>query len=594
MRCSSRMLFFARILFTVGIISSVVHSQVKIREKISIAPFLSSQKTASAGTISPLFEIDSTFYGPPLYLANVIGEIDGNVDVTFTFSTTVSGTQPAGSRYWLQELPPSALSPIHFTTSLPAGGSGTFSGSFTRYPSLMGFFFNVQVAGWLFPTTVSLNATGDTMIFLYEYDLLPDYVSLSGRIVLTARRVSSGMDHFAVRLEKDTIAFTETSKIFVQAKDADSTDIDLAGNTILRFSIDSTRYGSFIKANGDTVPSPLANVLYSDAKDGNIRFAAVNKNPDSVVSFKVIAQLKDDTTKTGDTTMVLLEQTLKIVMVGERAVEPVIPPTVVNTPRAENRKQFTVRLTRGGKPVPDHPFRLTTDYIDGTGGHDHVTPRRTVSRENYGHFILRRTNAHHDRPYDGQTQVDGREELDYVASMFGDRMRLRVESTEKPLLWDTVSVVERVPGLVLLPEGTNYNKIGGTCAHHGPGGPTGCTTPDNNHYAAQLVRDSLPFMANKWVDSLGQDALSINDISLPYGGLFDVGGHWVPEHSEHREGLDVDVRTARPGRSGVEVRNAAGTWKGNTAFENLAKAYGVKKLDGHKKGTDEEHYHLDY
>jgi hypothetical protein len=102
-------------------------------------------------------------------------------------------------------------------------------------------------------------------------------------------------------------------------------------------------------------------------------------------------------------------------------------------------------------------------------------------------------------------------------------------------------------------------------------------------------------MANKWVDSLGHDPLYINDISLAYGGLFDVAGNWRPEHSEHREGLDADIRTAIPSvREGVEIRDASGRWKGNPDFEDLARAYGVKKIDGHKKGTNEEHYHLDY
>jgi len=114
------------------------------------------------------------------------------------------------------------------------------------------------------------------------------------------------LDHFAVSLEKDTIAFTETSRIYVAAKDRDSNDVALAGDALLQFSIDSTAYASFITANGDTVSSPLSNVLYSDAQAGNIRFAAVSKNPDSVISFRVIARLQADTTKSGDKTLVLL------------------------------------------------------------------------------------------------------------------------------------------------------------------------------------------------------------------------------------------------------------------------------------------------
>jgi len=101
-------------------------------------------------------------------------------------------------------------------------------------------------------------------------------------------------------------------------------------------------------------------------------------------------------------------------------------------------------------------------------------------------------------------------------------------------------------------------------------------------------------MANKWVDSLKQRKLDINDISLPYGGLFDVSGQWRSEHSYHREGLDVDVRTERPGRAGVKVRNQQGLWVGNSKFERLAEQFGVKGARGHKKGSNEEHYHVYY
>lgn len=201
-----------------------------------------------------------------------------------------------------------------------------------------------------------------------------------------------------------------------------------------------------------------------------------------------------------------------------------------------------------------------------------------------------------------RADTSGRAVVDsFVASQVAGRYIVTASLAAASAIKDTVNLTVAVPGLELFPESQNYVKVGGTCKHHGPSDkslaevPADCRTPDNNHYAAQLVRDSLPLVANKWVDSLGQDALMINDISLPYGGLFDVSGHWRPEHSEHREGLDVDIRTAIPGvRNGVKVRNAQGNWTGNLKFEKPSKDFGVKKSDGHKKGTFQEHYHLDY
>jgi hypothetical protein len=35
--------------------------------------------------------------------------------------------------------------------------------------------------------------------------------------------------------------------------------------------------------------------------------------------------------------------------------------------------------------------------------------------------------------------------------------------------------------------------------------------------------------------------MRINDVSLPYGGLFDVNGDWRDPHVSHRSGKDVDI-----------------------------------------------------
>jgi hypothetical protein len=255
--------------------------------------------------------------------------------------------------------------------------------------------------------------------------------------------------------------------------------------------------------------------------------------------------LQSDPSKKGEKEIVVLEQTLKIVMEGERAVEPVIPPTTVNAPRAGNRKEFTVRLTRGGKGVPNHPFRLTTEYVDRSGGHDHLTPVRAVSRENYGHFILRRTNTHHDRPYEGQTQTNGTEVMDYVASIFGDRMTIRVDSRQNSLLWDTVSVVERVPGLMELGAGQHYELVGAPQNHTGTNDacrfPPPTSQHTRNHYGTAALIGAIQNIAAAY-DSLNPGIrLRINDMSLEFGGLFDKDNNWQVPHGEHRIGRNADV-----------------------------------------------------
>jgi len=172
----------------------------------------------------------------------------------------------------------------------------------------------------------------------------------------------SPLDHFAIRLEKDTIAFTEATRFFVQAKDANDQDVELDLATPLKLSVvTNVDYGTFIDKKGDTlkiVPVMLADIPYGDAKDGLIRFAAVKKNPDSLEVCRMRAELQSDATKKGEKDVPVVEQTLRIVMRGEREVVPRNLQGLRTPPRPtdENKKRFTVQLTRNKATVPNHPF----------------------------------------------------------------------------------------------------------------------------------------------------------------------------------------------------------------------------------------------
>ena len=366
------------------------------------------------------------------------------------------------------------------------------------------------------------------------------------------------LDHFEVRVEKDTIAFTETSKIFVQAKDAEGQDIELDGSTLLKFELlGEWAYGTFIKPSGDTLkttPVELENIRYDDARSGKVQVAAVAANPEVSAQPLVRVSLMDDETKSGEEKIVVVEQRLRIVMGAPLDVQPVIPPATVNAPRAENRKPFTVRLTRAGQPVPNHQFRLTTDYVDGSGGHDHLVPRRTDSRENYGHFILVRTGGHHERPYEGQTQADGQERFDYVASIWGDLMKISVESVVNRLLKDSVTVAERVPGLIGLGPGQHYELVGAPHNHAGTNDPCRHAPPTSqhsrNHFGTAALISAIQNIAASY-DSLDPGVrLRINDMSLPLGGLFDFENSWQVPHREHRVGRNADIGFSGIGSNG--------------------------------------------
>lgn len=114
--------------------------------------------------------------------------------------------------------------------------------------------------------------------------------------------------------------------------------------------------------------------------------------------------------------------------------------------------------------------------------------------------------------------------------------------------WTTKTTVDvRVPGLESLPGST-----GGVAILY----EDGTTAPyikkrnaDTNHldadayYAVPTTNVALAEMARIYKD-ITDKPLSINDMSLPKGGKFDVDGSWSGSHAEHRLGISADINPA--------------------------------------------------
>jgi hypothetical protein len=423
--------------------------------------------------------------------------------------------------------------------------------------------------------------------------------TISGSTTITIE--PNKLHHFKVAIvpdtaaTADTVAFTEGATLYIQAQDKDSVDIEYDGNTLLKFLLATNEeYGTFINANGDTLkttPVQLTDVLYSDAQAGRIKFAAVKKNPDSLVICKIHVEKQSDPTKLGERDAIVVEQTLKIVMDAPYEVVPRNLRGLRNSPNPanENKKRFTVRLTRNKVGIANHPFLLTTNYVDGTGGHDHLTPRRVRNRDNYGYLIVKRTNDTTDSPYTGQTQGEGREIFDYVSTFFGDSMRISVESTnpkKRKFLKDSVTIVEIVRDLSSLGEGTNYILVGGMCEHHGPsdrGIAANCQTPNNNHWGTATLIQVVQAVTDSFATTYPGYRLRINDMSLPFGGKFEIDGSWnqTADHQQHRmginadvnlnaynDGVDVSLNSRQRRRLWILIRNLAGRNAGNETNRN--------------------------
>ena len=107
----------------------------------------------------------------------------------------------------------------------------------------------------------------------------------------------------------------------------------------------------------------------------------------------------------------------------------------------------------------------------------------------------------------------------------------------------SIRVSQRTFGYRQFPENTaEYLRVRG-------GRNLGDPPPDPDHSddvafgAAEITHTVLPLIASEYF-KLSDKFLSVNDISLPMGGVFDDNQDWGQPHAEHRFGRDVDINRA--------------------------------------------------
>jgi hypothetical protein len=105
------------------------------------------------------------------------------------------------------------------------------------------------------------------------------------------------------------------------------------------------------------------------------------------------------------------------------------------------------------------------------------------------------------------------------------------DETRTDWFYGTSPNVSRFTGLARIPANPqHYDRVGGTATH-----------PENlNDWAHPELVDKMQEAARLYFLATG-DRSRVNDMSLQYGGRFDIGGGWGGSHSEHRF-ADVDTR----------------------------------------------------
>ena len=125
-----------------------------------------------------------------------------------------------------------------------------------------------------------------------------------------------------------------------------------------------------------------------------------------------------------------------------------------------------------------------------------------------------------------------------------------------------------------------------------PIGKTG--THPFNHYGTQPMGKAITAIATQYRaefscykdGSLKYEPIGINDIALPYGGVFDVENNWRGPHFSHHRGKAVDIRCHSTNRNSVIYDEDI-----IKRFLQICRENGLQYAEHERKGTKYEHCH---
>lgn len=151
-----------------------------------------------------------------------------------------------------------------------------------------------------------------------------------------------------------------------------------------------------------------------------------------------------------------------------------------------------------------------------------------------------------DNPLRFYSEEKGPKTVTYISSDVSgvEKIKATVYETNESM---ESGIIVRVIGLSPLSKSPYYRLTGQT------------TTHPVNHYGTLSTKININFIAEDFYDKF-KASLGINDMSLEWGGLFDICATWYPKdtcsnaprggHFSHMKGTGVDIDSKAPGYNG--------------------------------------------
>lgn len=175
-------------------------------------------------------------------------------------------------------------------------------------------------------------------------------------------------------------------------------------------------------------------------------------------------------------------------------------------------------------------FTWTYTLFDDGAGHRHSGGQRPWGKTSVSSARVR---------CDGRLHKIGK----YTAPEIAGTVRINIYINGAPATQPSFYFKVRERGLERLPRSNNIDEIGFS-AFYGFRPLTGCVAKQNhpqNHWGKPQLNAKILQLAAAFKAERSKN-LKVNDMSLRYGGRFDVCDNWTDPHETHMDGRHVDIR----------------------------------------------------
>ncbi|WP_155835137.1 hypothetical protein [Herbaspirillum sp. RV1423] len=269
---------------------------------------------------------------------------------------------------------------------------------------------------------------------------------------------------------------------------------------------------------------------------------------------------------------------------GEQKITPRLSPPAPNPSKLLPWQGYVVVTVVGAddKPLAGQSIKITHTVEEDSGGHTKAKHGKRPPLADLFVGKQRITDERGEVVAPATTDGAGQVKLIFSASELAGVHRIKAECVRDACGEQTATINVKVLDLErYVPDSAIAREDGaGAAEKHA-----------QRHYLSKAAAQNL----EKLIEAMSEakwGIVRVNDAGLPWGGLFDIDGDWLPSHFDHSAGTAVDLHSktiAVDTKAGV-YRGLCSTSKDPEDSEALSKRLPNTKILWHRGKA--EHFHV--